>query len=609
MSRKHGISSVKGGGYIPPKKSLEASIFQSAFTAHQAGRLADAADGYRQVLSRNKGHADALHLLGTIYYQMGNIGDAATLIFHALALREDAHFLGNLGLVLAASQRLPEAEAAYRRAIKLKPDYVDAYNNLGNLLKENNRFPEAEIAYRRALELKPDFALASLNLGLVLTELGMIHEAEAAYRQALVANPDFTPAHNALGLLLHEMKCLPEAEVIYRRAVELAPASSLAHNNLGTLLLETKRFAEAEEAYCHAIQLSPNFEEAHSNLGLLFKETKRLPEAEAAYRRVLELKPGYAAARWNLSCLLLSQGRYSEAWPHHEARYDPSRKEAGVGPLNLPYPQWQGESLAGKSLAIWPEQGFGDYIQFIRYVPLLKDQGATRITVVCRAPLKALLETVEGVDAVVTDFSTVPLHDYWSFPLSFPLHFCTTLDTIPNRLPYLKVSTARVNQWRDRIPTEGIKIGLVWKGSIAHKNDINRSLPSLNTLAPILSAPGVTAISLQMGQDRNEPMRSLPNPPVIFIGDEINDFADTAAIVSLLDLVICVDTAVAHVAGALGKPCWVMLPDFGTDWRWLLDRTDSPWYPKVLRLFRQSQHGNWNDVVAEMATNLRDTIC
>ena len=641
--RKPRLHAAKDSGSATVEISSEAALFRTALAAHQSGRLADAIAGYRQILLHNKGHADALHLLGTIYFQLGNLDDAATLIFHALALREDAFFLGNLGLVLAASRRASEAEAAYRRAIHLKPDYVDAYNNLGNLLKDAMRLTEAVTAYRSALTLKPDFVLANLNLGLVLAEINQLAEAETVLRKALSLCPDLAQVHNALGdvlrrtnryaeaesvfrqaiklnasyldahiglgLLLHEVRRLSEAEGVYRQALELAPLSCLAHNNLGTLLLEMKRFTEAEDIYLRAIELDPDFTEAHDNLGLVYKETKRASEAEAKHRHAMTLNPEYAHARWNLSCLLLSQGRYAEAWPDFEARHDSNRKEANAGLLALPYPQWQGEQLAGKSIAIWPEQGFGDYIQFVRYVPLLKKRGASHVTVVCHPPLKPLLETVDGVDAVITNFTNVPVHDYWSFPLSLPRHFGTTLDNIPNALPYLSALEERLDRWRGLIPSEGLRVGIAWKGSTAHKNDANRSLPSLSIMEPILNIQNVKPISLQKELDENEPRERGLIPSEASLGDRIEDFADTAAIVSLLDLVVCVDTAVAHVAGALGKPCWVMLPALGTDWRWLTDRTDSPWYPGTLQLFRQSRPNDWRDVIEEVALSLRGRSC
>ena len=551
------------------------ALYRSALAAHRAGRLTEAEEGYRQVLLHDKRHADGFHMLGIVRSQQGHPADAEILIRRALAIREEALFLGNLGKVLEELGRLPEAEAAYRRAIAIRPDSARAHVDLGRLLLDAGRLAETETAYRRALELRPDDPDTLYNLGLLLQETNRPAEAGEAYRQAL----------------------------------ELRPDHADAHNNLGNVLVKAKRLADAEASYRRALGLEPDSADTHNNLGNLLKETDRRPEAEAAYRRALELRPDYAAANYNLGFLLLAMGQYAEGWRRCESRYDVSVGESNVAIPDLPYPQWRGESLAGKSLLIWPEQGFGDYIQFVRYATLLKARGTSRLTLFCAPPLKELLKTVAGVDAVITDLAALPRHDYWSFPLSLPLHFLTTVDTIPHTLPYLHGLPARLQRWRDRLPTEGLKVGLVWKGSPAQKNDANRSLPNLATLAPLWSVPGVAFVSLQKGQGEEEARQSPATHPIVPLGSDIMDFADTAAIVTELDLVIGVCTAATHLTGALGKPCWVLLPAFGADWRWLLDRSDSPWYPGAMRIFRQSALDSWSDTVADVATALKNWAC
>jgi tetratricopeptide (TPR) repeat protein len=649
------------------------AVFQLALTAHQQGCLDDAEAGYLQVLLDNDRHVDAWHLLGLVHFKKGNLAEAAKLIRKALSLNERPIFLGNLADVLMGSQRLAEAEAAYRRALKLKPDFAEALNklslllhdckrlaeaevvyrrllklkpnfaaghnnlglclqdckrpaeaevayrralqlkpdfaeahyNLGNLLQGSKRLAEAEAAYMRALEFNPNYAKAQLSLGVLLKDSKRLAEAEVAYQRALEVKPDFADAHNNLGILRQGSKRFAEAEAAYRRALEIKPDYAEAHNNLGLLLMDSNRLAEAGVAYQRALEVKPDFADAHNNLGILRQGSKRFAEAEAAYRRALEIKPDYAEAWLNLSFFLLTLQRYPEAWQLFESRYAPERKEVAVKVPNLSYPQWQGESLAGKSLVIWPEQGFGDYIQFVRYVPLLKARGVSRLTLVCSPPLSVLLATVEGVDAVVTDLTQLPGHDYWSFVMSLPLHCATTADTIPvEPMPYVQALPSRVAQWCERLPATGLKVGLVWKGSSGHKNDSNRSLPGLASLLPLWSVPGVTFISLQKGQCEEEALHPPAGQAIVALGAQMEDFADTAAIVSQLDLVICVDTAIAHVAGALGKPCWVLLPAMGTDWRWLLDRTDSPWYPSV-RLFRQTNLEDWSETVDEVASALK----
>ena len=249
-------------------------------------------------------------------------------------------------------------------------------------------------------------------------------------------------------------------------------------------------------------------------------------------------------------------------------------------------------------------RSFGDYIQFARFTGLLRRNGLARLTLVCAKPLQALFETLEGVDVVVTDDAALPAHDFWTFHMSLPLYLRTVLETIPAAVPYLHAPPQRVDRWRHCLPGQGFKVGLVWKGRPTHKNDAKRSLPGLSSLAPLWSVPGVSFVSLQKWQGEEEAHQSRPDQPIVPLGDAILDFADTAAIVAQLDLIVCVDTAIAHLAGALGKPCWVLLPAVGTDWRWLLDGIDSPWYPTV-RLFRQSNRDCWRETVIEVAAALR----
>ena len=434
--------------------------------------------------------------------------------------------------------------------------------------------------------------------------LGRYDLAEKYLRTAIQVQPGYAEAHYNLGKLLKEFKRFAEAETAYRQAIALKPMDPDAHYDMGALLKEFKRFAEAEAAYRQAISLNPGYAEAHNNLGNLLLELRRFEEAEAAYRQISAIK--YVGVQWNLSLLLLRLGRFEEAWPLYEARYHQENKRRITRLPSLSFPQWQGESLTGKSILICPEQGFGDEIQFVRYAPLLKELGVSKLTLGCKPPLKALMQTAAGVDAVFTGGDFLLSHDFWTFPLSLPLHFHTTLETIPATLPYLKVDPECIEHWRSRLPSSGFRVGLVWKGFGGHKNDANRSLPGLSTLAPLWSVPNVAFVSLQKGQGEEEALQPPEDQPILNLGAEIRDFADTAAIVSKLDLVICVDTAIAHLAGALGKPCWVLLPAVGTDWRWLHERPDSPWYPGVMRLFRQETPDDWPGVMAKAASALAD---
>lgn len=397
------------------------------------------------------------------------------------------------------------------------------------------------------LKLSKNIPEAWYNLGLALSGLGKRREALRAFEKARILTINSADAQNSIGLQLFEAGAYAEAEQCLKRALLLDPKYTFAHSNLSKLRERQKRYEEAEVACRKAIELQPDLAPLYTNLGAILNNQKKHKEAEAAFLKALELKPDFAEARFNLSLLLLTLGRYAEAWPYYESRYDQNRQNTVKIPA-LTYPQWKGESLVGKSLLICPEQGFGDYIQFARYAPMLKKRGVSRLTFLCDPVLSTLLESIEGVDAVITNLESAPPHDYWSFLVSMPMHFGTTVDTIPCSLPYIHAPTETVEYWQDRIPQTGFRVGLVWKGNPNLSTDATRSLPGLATLAPLWSVPGVNFISLQKGHGEDEARKASANQPIINLGPEIRDFADTAAIVSLLDLVICVDTAIAHIA-------------------------------------------------------------
>ncbi len=431
--------------------------------------------------------------------------------------------------------------------------------------------------------------------------------------QALLSAEQALP-HAVASPVIHDMQAAVDmfAAGRYAEAVRLAEtlttqfqAHSFGWKLLGAIHAKTGRYLEALGALRIAGDLQPPDAEVHTNIASICNNMGQFVEAMTSCRRALGIRRDFHPAIWNSAIALLGQGRYSEGWPCYEIRSVLKENRIVIVP-QLPFPGWRGEPLQGKSLLLWPEQGAGDYVQFIRYAQLLKARGLARLTIRCPAPLRDLLATAVGVDEVITDAGPVPPHDYWSFPLSLPLRLGTTLESIPATLPYLRAPPDRREHWRTRLPVGGLKIGLVWSGNPGHRNDANRSLPGLDTLRPLWSVPGISFVSLQKGAAEEEAATS--SLPIVHLGSDIRDFADTAAIVDQLDLVICVDTAVAHVAGALGKPCWVLLPAIGCDWRWLRDRSDSPWYPGAMRLFRQKERGDWSSVIDEVAAALRDCV-
>jgi len=575
------------------------------------GRLDEAMQCYLEAITLAPNPARGHLNRGNMLLLQGDLTNALDAFKTAIKHKPDyAGAYYNLGNALLGNKQLDEAVASYRHALEIQPDYAEVHCSLGVALKELGEIDGAIASFQRALQFDPNLAEAHINLGNALKELGQLDMAVESYRKAIEIKPNLVEAHTNMGIALQELGLVDGALASYRQALEIRPDYAEIHNSLGLALEDLGKFKSAETSFRRALEIKPNYAEAHNNLGLVLQDLGQPESAETCFRRALEIKPDLAEANYNLSVMFLKLGRYAEGWPKYEARYHPNFKGRNVFLPDVTFPQWRGEPLTGKSLVIFPEQGFGDEIQFARYIPLLKAQGASRITLVCKPPLRALFETLPGADRVITqaEAASLPVHDYWTFPMSLPLHFATTIETIPTGLPYLGVPPERLKQWHNRIPAKGLKVGLVWKGNALHSNDVNRSLPGISILAPLLSVPGVIFISLQKGQGEEEATAPPTEQPIMHMGSDIQDFADTAAIVAQLDLVICVDTAIAHMAGALKKPCWVLLPASGTDWRWLHKRFDSPWYPDVMRLFRQKKTSDWSATISDVAKNLKSWV-
>ncbi|WNC93844.1 tetratricopeptide repeat protein [Paraburkholderia sp. FT54] len=562
-------------------------------------RPADAESHWSRCLQIKPGYAEVYASLGMLHKSLGRLSAAEAIYRQLVALRPGhAEARNNLGNVLMELGRLAEADAAYREALTIRPQYPEALNSLGGVLKATLRPAEAELAFRLALAIRPDYAEAHLNLGAVLTDLERLPEAETAYREAIAQRPDYVEAHYNLGVALCKLERLSEAESAYREAIRLRPDFVHAHNNLGCVLRRLDRLPAAVEAFEQALSARPDLAEAHYNLGAVRAQLMQLHEAENAYRRALALRADYGDAKFGLAVLLLGMGRFEEGWRLYECRYGLPGFVHRKTPAMLSCPQWQGDTLADKALLVWQEDGLGDMIQFSRYFALLKARGASRIAFACAPSLHRLMACVNGVDAVLdhdTAREQASAYDCWTSLLSAPLHLRTSVDTIP-RPTRLAAEPALVERWRpmlDALPS-GRKIGLVWRGNANHHNDAHRSIPSLAMLAPLWSVPGLSFVSLQKGRGEDEAANPPAAQPLLDLGSVVTDFADSAAIIEQLDLVICVDTSTAHLAASLGKPCWVMLPEKDIDWRWLQDRSDSPWYPHTLRLFRRAPGEDWS---------------
>jgi tetratricopeptide (TPR) repeat protein len=481
--------------------------------------------------------------------------------------------------------RLQAAEQIYRQILAADPNHADAWHLLGVANAQAGNHERAVEYICRALALKPDWAEAQLNLGNASMAQGKLDEAVAAYRRALELRPDFVEAHNNLGNLLKEQGKLDQAAACYRRALELKPDFVEAHNNHANLLKEQGDLDEAVACYRRVLELKPDFAEAHNNLGVALKGQRKLDQALACYRRALELKPDFADAGWNHAFLSLLGGDFQRGW----AEYHWLWKTEPFARREFSQALWDGQPLDGRTILLHAEHGLGDAIQFIRYAPLVKQRGGT-VIVQCPKLLLSLLTGCAGIERLVGRADPLPAFDVQAPLESLPAIFRTALEDIPAAVPYLFAEPDRVQRWRRELGGGGFKIGIAWQGNRRFRSDRDRSIP-LSCFEPLASLPGARLFSLQKGAAVEQLHDLAGRFPVTELSSRLDDFTDTAAVMMNLDLVVTSDTVIAHLAGALGVPVWVAL-SLVPDWRWLLDRSDSPWYP-TMRLFRQDRRGDW----------------
>jgi len=535
---------------------------------HRAGRLPEAKSCYLQVLAQQPNHAEALHLLGLLAQGEGKLDEALSLMRRANELRpNNPSFLSNMGNVLAAKGQFDEAVNCYQRAIQLKPDFAGAHSNLGSALKDLGRHDDAMQEYRRAIALNPNLAEAHINLGDILTERGQLDEA--------------------IEHLAH--------------AIRLNPAFARAQCNLGVALQRKAQIERAMDCYREAIRLDPNFAKAHNNLGIALRETGNLAQAIAECLKAVQLQPDFVDGHWSLALALLLSGDLNRGLAEYEWRWQ--RKELPWTWRKFPQPRWDGQPLKEQTLLLFAEQGLGDTIQFIRYLPMVK-QRVRKVVLACPSELKRLILPIADGCEVVEFGRDLPAFDVQCPLPSLPLVFGTELATIPTEVPYLPADETAARRWAQRLGDSGaMKIGIAWAGSRRHPLDRQRSMP-VAAFAPLANIPGITLFSLQKGEPASEFSQRPAEMNLIDHTSELADFADTAALIHNLDLVISVDTAIAHLAGAMGKPVWILLP-FAPDWRWMLGRDDSPWYP-TMHLFRQTISGDWGEVIQRVADSLRN---
>jgi tetratricopeptide (TPR) repeat protein len=647
-------------------KEIPQNMIGEALKYHQNGRLDEAEKLYRRMLEMDPNHADSWNLLGVVAYQTNRYESASNLIRNAIRIdKKNASFHSNLGLVLQAQKKWDEAVARYKRALTLMPDYAEAHYNLANALREKGKLEEAATRYKRVLELMPDHANAHCNLSAVLDRQGKVDEAvvhgehavilrpdlpdahfnlanffrtqgrldEAAarYKQALSLKPDYVDAHCSLGHLFLGLKRWIDAAAHFGQAIALKPERADLYNTMGLVLSVQERFGEAatyferalliqtqfaearnnlglallsqgylDEAVLHfeeALTLKPEFADAHNNLGNACSMRHALDEAMAHYKQALILNPELDGAHANLAMCQLRSGDLASGWHNYE--------KSPLGKRPLLQPQWKGEPLNGARILLHAEQGLGDSIQFLRYVPLVQAAGGT-VVLELQDRLRRIAAELPGVADLVSCGDPLPAFDCHSPLMSIALAFGTTLDTIPAQVPYLSapmqaLKDASAFPW----PIGGLRVGLAWHGQQTFRGDRYRyrSIP-FSLLGPLFGIDNIHLFSLQMGEGTLD----LENAPdaITDLSPYVRDMADTAAQIMNLDLVISVDTSVAHLASSLGIPTWTLLP-YVADWRWLQEREDSPWYPGM-RLFRQPSPGDWVSVI-DAVCNALGKLC
>lgn len=601
-------------------------------TLHLANRFTEAEAFYREALALDEYHPDAWHLLGLASHQQGRHHEAVDLIQRAVALKDDApEFHNNLGEAMRSLGRCSDAVHRYRRAVALRPAMTEAHNNLGLALNATGDRDAAMASFREAVRLNPTYVEAWSNLGAALFEHGRPGEAQEALETALRLKADFAPALvitariaerlgnialarqryetadrllpndpailNGLALACLALDDLAAAEAHLRAALDRDAARVELFANLAVVLQQQNRFAEAEQTCRRALLLDGQHEKALVNLSVCLQETGRLEEADQVVRQVLDRYPENADGQLSLAFVRLTLGDYREGFDAYEARWRISDPPGPHPATRHAQPLWRGEPLDGKTILVQAEQGFGDTLQFVRLCPLLQARGA-RVVLECQPPLVGLLARFPGADAVFPQGEAPPDFAVHAPLLSLPRLLGLEPDAVP-ATPYLAADEAKTRRWQDRLERlQGRRIGIAWSGSAASPHNRRRML-GLDALAPLGQFADLSFVSLQ--KDDSVPAPQLGDTPLSDFMPEVRDFDDTAALVQALDLVITLDSAVAHLAAALGKPVWILVP-YVHDWRWAPVNV-AAWYPQA-RLFRQQTPGDWSEAIAELTQAL-----
>ncbi len=574
---------------------------------YELKRMNEALEAFDKAIVIDSKNALAYNNRGTTLIKLKRLDEALLSCDKAIQINpQNPEAYNNRGVVLHELSRLDEALSSFERAIELDQKYAEAFFNRGNVLKDCYRLDEALLNYDLALEINPQNPLAYCNRGVVLHDLLRLEESLASFDKAVASNQEYAEAFFNRGNALKDSYRLDEALLSYDKAICLKTSYEDAYVNRGVVLLWLLRLDEALLNYDLVIEINPQNPEAHGNKGVVLHDLMKLDDALSSFDKAIALDQNYADPVWNKSLVRLIKGEYEEGWKLYEWRWKTNALQSAK--RNYVEKLWLGdESLIGKTILIYPEQGLGDFIHFSRYVPMLVEQGARVILEVPKA-LVRVMETLPCTVTIVESGNELPSFDMQCPIMSLPLAFKTTVETIPANIPYLFANPAKKPNWEKRLlESSALRVGLVWSGGFRPNQpevwSINerRNIP-LAKLEP-LKIPGIDFYSLQKGDDAVEQIHTLVKsgwngPEIIDYSNEFEDFEDTAALIDNLDLIIAVDTSTAHLAGAMGKPVW-LLNRFDTDWRWFIDKEYSPWYPTI-KIFRQPKFGDWDAVVSDV---------
>jgi tetratricopeptide (TPR) repeat protein len=579
---------------------------RTAIRFHQEGDIEQAEQHYREVLESQPNQALALHSLGLIAYNQGEFDDAEEFVHQAISADpESAIQYNTMGVIYEALQQADKAINAYQQAIRRNRDYAEAYKNLAQAHKLQGCMEEALQNYQQAVRTAPQAVHILVEYGDTLRQVGRLAEATVQYHQALALQPEHPEIHNNLALCLKEQQRFDEAAAAMQRALELNSNSFTFLSNLAGIQQEQGHLDEALATCQKLMRFYPNQPESVYNFACVLRDLGRLDEAIHNNRRAIELRPDMAEAHWNLAVCYLLAGRFAEGWEKFGWRRRVGYLQSY--PHNHMQPAWDGSPFEGQRLFIHCEQGLGDAIQFARFLPRVKERGGTVILGVW-SPLRKLFHGLPGVDEwIEMDWHTCPAveADLVTSLLDLPARLLITPDELGMTKPYLSADPERVTHWQGQLAQSKYKIGFVWAGSPHHVNDRQRSC-DVSLVEPLTRVPRVQIYGLQKEVTHLQTLNTLDQLGIPNLGDQLDDLAETAAVIANLDLVISVDTGVLHLAAALGKPTWGLIPH-NPDWRWQRDREDNPWYPQ-LRLFRQQEPGHWTEVFERVAVALREAI-